>query len=247
MEPTQFRRICYASNHKAHVPGDRYGVCVATATVRAAEPAPEAQPATQPTSQPTSRPARIPIPADETPLGAMRRGAAVYDQLDLGYAMELFDYSTPEEKQFIKTQCEYAIALTAVEHAIKERFGKAASDSMLHAVDEHTVEDCEKAKIEVEDDKATVQFAGENDPSFTLVHIDGIWRISAHDAMEDLDAETIKGINESEAEMTRALPDIEKDVRDGKYKTAEDATAAVKKVVSPDPAPPEPEVPTQKA
>lgn len=220
---------------------------LAGATLRADDASPDTHPATEPTSQPTTRPARIPIPENETPLQAMQRGAAVYDQLDLGYAMELFDYSTPEEKQFIKSQCEYAIALTAVEHAIKERFGKRASDAMLHAVDEHTVEDCEKAKIEVEDDKATVQFAGEDDASFTLVHINGVWKISAHDAMEDLDADTIKGINESEAEMTGALPEIEKDIREGKYKTADEATDAVKKVVSPDPPPPEPQVPTQKA
>lgn len=226
-------------------------IFIAGATVRAEDASPDTEPATQPasqpTTQPTSRPARIPIPVDEKPLGAMLRGAAVYDQLDLGYAMELFEYSTPEEKQFIKSQCEYAIALTSVEHAMKERFGKEEADTMLHALDEHTVEDCQKAKIEVEDDKATVQFVGEDDPSFTLVHMDGVWRISAHDAMEDLDADTIKGINESEAEMTKALPEIEKDIRAGKFKTAEEATSAVKKVVDPDPPPPAPEVPTQKA
>ncbi len=219
-------------------------------TLRAEDAAPDTQPAspdTQPATQPTSRPARIPIAENETPLQALRRGAAVYDRLDLGYAMELFDYSTPEEKQFIKSQCEFAIALTAVEHAIKEKFGKEASDAMLHAVDEHTAEDCDKAQIKVEDDTATVQFRGDDDPSCTLVHVDGVWKISAHDAMEDLDADTIKGINESEAEMTRALPGIEKDIRAGKFKTADEATEAVKKVVSPDPPPVAPEVPTQKA
>ncbi len=208
---------------------------------------PTTLPASEPTTQPTSRPARIPVPKDEKPLDAIRRGAKVYDQLDLEYAMELFEYSTPEEKQFVKAQCQYSLALTAVEHAMRDQFGKAASDAMIHAVGEHTAEDFDKATIDVDDDTATVELKGDDDATFTMTQVDGVWKLSAKDAMADLDAETIKGLNESEQDLAAALPGLEKEIRDGKYKTAEEAKAAAKALIDPEPPPAAPEVPTQKA
>lgn len=194
-------------------------------------PAFGAEPGTQPAT-----PARIEPVKGETPRQALERGAKVYDQLDVKRAMELFRYDEkdPKERELTASLCEYAVAATRVEQAVRRKLGDEAAVEVVHSIGESTEKDLAEADVKVEGDTATVKLPNAAE-AVKMVRVEGVWKVSMKDlaaGMKDADVkETVEKYRRSAAGFERVAGKVEA----GKLKSAREVSEAMDRVLNPPP------------
>ncbi len=144
--------------------------------------------------------ANLPIQKDESPKQAMLRQSKVYEKLDLTAILGLYDYSGAGAEKFARSDSKYAAAVARIQLAIRNKFGQSAEDTAMHMIDQPTDEDIQQSEFKTENEKCTVKFPFNQEPTDFLVRVKGIWKVDG--------AELIQGM--SEMEITERIKDIEK-------------------------------------
>lgn len=191
------------------------------------KPAPAAAPAP---------PARIEPAKDETPRQALMRGCKVFDQLDVGRAMELFRYDEKDAKEraLAEALCAYAVSATRVEHAVRRKLGDAAAAEVVHSIGENTEADVADAKITVDGDTATVKLPHSAEPA-KLVRVAGVWKVPVKDIAAGLTDDDVKTLVESNHRSAAAFDRVSEKVEAGKLKTVEEINEAMDRAAHPPP------------
>jgi hypothetical protein len=172
-------------------------------------------------------------PPNESPKEMMLRGCRIADRLDLdGFSM-LYEVSdcTQLEKDLTRASIKYAIEVSHVEKALRDRFGQKAADDFDHAIGEYSEEDARKAEYKSDGDKATVKYTDETEPSLHLIRINGAWKLDMHANLKELsEADLKQAIKKCDGAAPKAAPLAEK-IKKGDYASAEDAIEAFSKVL----------------
>jgi hypothetical protein len=175
-------------------------------------------------------------PRDETPRQMLRRASKVYDLLDVDAALALYLADGDKERELVKLFAKYGVEMAKAEHAVEKKFGRAAADDLLHAAGDMTDADVDDAKVEVDDDKATVTFKGEETPLF-LKRVEGAWKMDVGRIFKDFGDDEIAAYKAQMERCADGLPTLTKAVEAGDHASAEPVIAAVKKLAEPPPAP----------
>jgi hypothetical protein len=160
---------------------------------------------------------------------ALLRGVKVFDQFDVDSAMELYEYSGKEETKFVRLGCEYEIAISRVEQAIREKWGQDAGDAFVHALSEMTAEDYRQADVEMKGDRATVHFKVKDSNPVPMVRV--VLKLAIHDMVTAMGKDDLTTAYRGMAAVRDGLPKIANDVKSGKLRKPDDVSAAAKKLV----------------
>jgi hypothetical protein len=171
------------------------------------------------------------IPADESPKDAMLRGSKVMEQLDLDAAIDLYAYRNDEEKQLVRSTAKCYIELTRIELAARKRFGRTASDAMIHAAGQKTDDDVREADYKVEGDKVAVQYKGDTEPALYLVKVKDVWKVDISESLKDWSKDELKQWAQVQEKTVRALAPVAAKLERGNYNSGDELAADVKKAV----------------
>ena len=125
------------------------------------------------------------------------------------------------QREFMAGPLRFSAALRALEAAAIERWGDAGRhvsgypDGSAKAMEP-------KLEITADDDRASASF-GKSMMALPLRRIDGRWRVDLADVARDRRA---RRASEASTAAAKAADDVAAEIRDGKFKSAEDAKAA---------------------
>jgi hypothetical protein len=179
-------------------------------------------------------PAALVFPADtdqHTPKGALR----YFDQNaatgGLKVARAAYHAVTDKEKAAADLEAQTDVELSTLEKAVREKFGKAAADDVIHAIGYATAEDIEDATETIAGDKATVKWKDANMDPVLMVRVDGVWKVAVGESLKAWGADDWKTYEKATRAMAALAKATMTQMAEGKLATADAVKDAVMKGV----------------
>jgi hypothetical protein len=165
--------------------------------------------------------------AGETPEQAMARFTHTFNSGNVDAGMKLFDVNTDRDRRIVEPYVKYYIALAEAERAMAAKFGSDKADAALHAAGEKTDADAKVATVKVNGDIATITFADKS--TVQLKRVKGRWVMPMDESAGKMTDAEIDSYAADFQKQTKAMEEVTKAIKAGKYASADAATAAVAK------------------
>jgi hypothetical protein len=126
---------------------------------------------------------RAEVPATQPASGTMSpRETFLYwvdhlDSMSVDDLMRTYVVSDDKQKAVATSLAEEVVAMTKLQKAVRDKWGKDAETEVLRACQSDTREDDEQADITVAGNHATIKFKRDEITPFLLVRIDGQWKV----------------------------------------------------------------------
>jgi len=100
-----------------------------------------------------------------------------FDSMSVDDLMRTYLVSDDKQKSVARSVAEEGIAMTKLQKAVRDKWGKDAETAVLRACQTDTREDDEQADVTMAGDHATIKFKREEITPLPLVHSDGQWKL----------------------------------------------------------------------
>jgi hypothetical protein len=186
-------------------------------------------PVTRPTTGPSSRPATQPAGSLDTPRDALKWFAAALRDGDVGRLRAVVFTAGEAEDHMIASMGEMAQALAGLHKAALSAYGPEAAarftdDTAAHF--DQTVARIDAADVAFDGDSATVRYAEDKDNPFSLRRMKDQWRIPAAQFAGAAPADAVERRAGEMLVQAKIVNEIARDVRVGKYRSADAASLA---------------------
>jgi len=169
------------------------------------------------TASPATSPATAPAGSPKDML--LRSDKAIHEH-GLEAASACYYAANDADARIAKVLAHGEVAEDAFESAVRDAFGKVASDRAVHAIGDKTTADLMTADEKIEGDRATILFKGDEDP-MVLVRVGGEWKIGI---AENRKVWIPSGDDEFIREQQACAVEFDKlaaEVKAGKFKSAD--------------------------
>ena len=174
---------------------------------------------------PATRPAD---PDPNTPKGALLICSRALPAGGIDKALEIYKADNDEQKSLAKTMAGLDIASSTLESLVRDKWGRQASDDILHAMREETEADLENATEKPDGpDRTIIKFADPDQLPVTMVKDNGKWHVSLPDLLKDADT-SADDLSKFCKDVTGQIQRTIKEFKAGDYPNLE----ALKKIVS---------------
>jgi hypothetical protein len=151
-----------------------------TETPDSGQPA-EAEPAPRPEPAAELKPA---VASLATPKGALRAYDAALPAGGLKAAEAAYHCEGDSQRRAAHAMAEVDLATSELQEKVKEKFGPAAVEVILHAARNTSLKDLQEAAEKINGNHATVSWKN-NRPPVPMVKVNGKWQVSVSDVLAD--------------------------------------------------------------
>jgi hypothetical protein len=160
-----------------------------------------------------------------------RAALLLYDKLvgpnEADKAMGLYHATATRERALAAALANCDGALANLHKKALDKWGAAAADRLVQALDGTTVDQINAAKIDVAGDTAVIRIDGSNNPT-TMVRVNGEWKISVKSIARQVST-NLKNVRKSLAKTAAAANDVATKIEGGQLATADAAERVLKK------------------
>ena len=119
-----------------------------------------------------------------SPKGALRAYDAALPAGGLAAAEAAYFCESGNERRAAHAMAEVDVATSQLQQKVKEKFGPAAVEIVLHAARNATLKDLNEAREKIDGDHAVITWKN-NRPPVPMVKVDGKWLVSVSEVLAD--------------------------------------------------------------
>lgn len=154
---------------------------------------------------------------------AVKAALLLYDKLvgpgEADKALPLYYARSTREKALAERFAKLDGAMADLRAAAARKFGRDIADNLARAIGNKSAQDINAAAVSLSGDEAAVLFPGDASP-MVMTRVEGEWKVSVRHALKGVD--DLPGLRASYDGLTDAVTQVAKDIRSGRYTTAEE-------------------------